>query len=366
MSKKFIVFSDQHLEAKLYNLPDLEKDNRQLFTDVINIAVELEVDYLISVGDLFDNNRPSSETITFVSSEVARLKKSGVTPLAIAGDHSKPIDGATWETICGFQSVNIVSEFVGFDYMDNPQEVLRRINNELSVRPRDSVEFIFMHQQIPEIWPFCDEKKKIHLKDIDLGNHCASMKAFFLGDIHKRQDIRYKDIVCGREIFAGYCGSLGVTASDETKKEGLYYWNGQKLELIEYKLPRKFITIDVTKQSLEILTQELFKEYLGVAAKPVFICRVDNGVKIEHKLDFLYDLGHVRFTRVKQTIEGTEEMLNIRSELKTTERLANVLKDLTQPLENNTEVYNAAYSLLVDEDPKRILDNLYATIIEKP
>jgi len=364
MSKKFIVFSDQHLEAKLYNLPELEKDNRLLFSYVIDTAIELGVDYLVSVGDLFDNNRPSSETITFVTNEISRLKAAKVIPLAIAGDHSKPVDGATWETVCGFNSVNDVPEFVGFDYSDNPTDVLNRINTELNSRPEDTVEFIFMHQQIPEIWPFCDEKKKIHLKDVDLSNHCSSMQAFFLGDIHKRQEMKYLDVVCNKELFVGYCGSLGVTASDETVKEGLYYWDGERLQLIEYSLPRKFVTINVTETSLPLLTADLFQEYLNLEAKPVFICKLDDNIKVEHKLDFLYELGYVKFTKVRKQASGQDELINIRSELKTADRFADVLRLLTQPLENSDQVYNTAYELLVDQDPKRVLDNLCVSIMQ--
>lgn len=73
---KFIVFSDQHLEAKLYNIPALEADNRELFKMTVDKAIALEVDYLISVGDLFDNNRPSSDTIKFVKQQVEKLRKT--------------------------------------------------------------------------------------------------------------------------------------------------------------------------------------------------------------------------------------------------------------------------------------------------
>ena len=90
---KFIAFSDQHLESKLYNIPELEQDNRDLFAMVIDTALHHEVDYLVSVGDLFDNNKPSSDTIRFVTEQLKRLNGS-VIPVAIAGDHSKPINGA--------------------------------------------------------------------------------------------------------------------------------------------------------------------------------------------------------------------------------------------------------------------------------
>lgn len=128
---KFIAFSDQHLESKLYNIPELEQDNRDLFSMVIDKALEHEVDYLVSVGDLFDHNKPSSDTIRFVTAQLKRLEGK-VVPVAIAGDHSKPINGSTWETVCGFSSVNSVPEFVGVDYNDNPADVISLLNHELN------------------------------------------------------------------------------------------------------------------------------------------------------------------------------------------------------------------------------------------
>lgn len=364
MPKKFIVFSDQHLEAKLYNIPELEKDNRLLFSQVIDHAIELKVDYLISVGDLYDSNRPTSETITFVSREIERLKNAGITPLAIAGDHSKPVDGATWETVCGFERINTVPEFVGVDYSDNPEHVLTLLNDELRERPENSVEFLFLHQQIPELWPFCDDKKKISLKDIDLSNHCNSINSIFLGDIHIRRDMRYLDVNCNKEIFVGYCGSLGVTASDETKKEGLYYWDGQTLQLIQYQLPRKFVTIKVNSESLDMFTSDLFDKYKAEKNRPVFICRIEDNVQVGDKLNFLYELGFVKMTKVRKDQQGQEEMINIRSELKTADRISSVLKELTHAQLYSDLVYDVAYAMITDSDPKKVLDDLRKSIME--
>lgn len=365
MSKKtFIAFSDQHLEAKLYNLPELEQDNRTLFSMVVDTAIELKVDYLVSAGDLFDSNKPTSETIKFVTNEITRLRYGGVTPVAIAGDHSKPVNGATWETVCGFGEINDVPEFVGVDYSDNPAYVIEKVNRELQTRPTNSIEFMFLHQQIPELWPFCDEKKTISMKDLDLSNQCGSLVALLLGDIHIRRDMRYMDMACNKDIFVGYCGSLGVTASNETKKEGLYYWDGNAMQLIEYKLPRKFITLDCYPDSVHLFKPELFAVYRDLPAKPVFLCKLHDGTQPGNIFNFLYDIGHVKMTKIRKNADGQEEMINIRSELKTAERFAAVLRELTQDLPNFKQVYDTAYQLLTEDDPKTVLDKLKESIIQ--
>ena len=361
----FIAFSDQHLESKLYNIPELEKDNRTLFSLVIDTAIEREVDYLVSVGDLFDNNKPSSDTIRFVTGELERLKKHNVKPVAIAGDHSKPVYGSTWEQVCGFGDINTVAEFAGVDYSDNPQDVIELLNHELNKRDKDTVEFLFMHQQIPELWPFCDEKKKISLKDLDLGNHCGSMQGVFLGDIHIRREMRYHDIACDKELFVGYCGSLGVTAANETVKPGLYYYDGEKLKTIKYDLPREYITLDVTEDNLDQIVNDQRNVAHGlVRGLPVFLVKLHGGVEIGSKLNFLYEKGHVKMTKVRVDGEGKEELVNIRSEIKTADRFSGVLRDLTNGIENSETVYDIAYKLLTSADPKSELDAFKASVYE--
>jgi DNA repair exonuclease SbcCD nuclease subunit len=362
---KFLAFSDQHLESKLYNIPELEQDNRDLFQMVINKAVELDVDYLISVGDLFDNNRPNSETIRFVSKELRKLRK--VTPIAIAGDHSKPINGATWERVCGFHYINSHEGFVGVDYSDNPADVIALINLELNNRKKNSVRWIFMHQQVPELWPFCEDKKKISIKDLDLSNQCESIEGILLGDIHIRREMSYFDNSCNKELFVGYCGSLGVTAANETTKPGLYYYDGQKLSTIEYTLPRKYVTLeihdDIAPESdyLKDLKNK-YEIYRKEEKRPVFLVKIYKGSEVGNNLNFLYDLGYVRMTKVKEDKEGNEEMVNIRSELKTMDRIEAVLKQMTSSLSNSELVFDLASRLLTEADPKLVLDNYKATV----
>jgi DNA repair exonuclease SbcCD nuclease subunit len=359
---KFIAFSDQHLESKLYNIPELEQDNRDLLSMVIDKALEYEVDYLVSAGDLFDNNKPSSDTIRFVTEQLKRLEGK-VVPLAIAGDHSKPVNGATWETVCGFKPVNSAPELVGIDYSDNPADVVELLNLELNKKANNTVISIFLHQQIPELWPFCEEKKKISLKDIDFTNQCASVRGVFLGDIHIRRQMRFHDIGCDKEMFVGYCGSLGVTAANETQKEGLYYFDGEKLKTIKYDLPRQYVTIDVNPDNIaQVAKDTIYATYKLGPKKPVFLVKLHNNVDVGNQLNFLYDIGFVKMTKVKQDKDGQEELVNIRSELKTADRFSTVLRELTNGIENSEKVYDIAYKLLTDSDPKAVLDSFKETI----
>jgi hypothetical protein len=359
---KFIAFSDQHLESKLYNIPELEQDNRDLFSMVVDKALEQKVDYLVSVGDLFDHNKPSSDTIRFVTEQLKRLEGK-VVPVAIAGDHSKPINGATWETVCGFRSVNSVPEFAGVDYSDNPADVISLLNHELNKKDKNTVTAVFMHQQMPELWPFCEEKKKISLQDLDFTNQCASLRGIFLGDIHIRRQERFYYPDCDKKIFIGYCGSLGVTAANETSKEGLYFFDGEKLKTLKYDLPRQYVTLDVDPDNLDQMAADArYAAYKQGPKRPVFLVKLHSGVDVGNKLNFLYDIGFVKMTKVKKDKDGNEEMLNIRSELKTVDRVSGVLRELTHGTEYGEQVFDLAYKLLTASEPKQVLDQFKESV----
>ncbi len=58
MSNKKIFIADVHLGAKLYNIPELAKDNEMLLTAAVDKAIELKADLVIA-GDLYDTQNPS-------------------------------------------------------------------------------------------------------------------------------------------------------------------------------------------------------------------------------------------------------------------------------------------------------------------
>jgi hypothetical protein len=166
-----------------------------------------------------------------------------------------------------------------------------------------------MHQQIPELWPFCEEKKTISLKDLDFSNQCASLRGIFLGDIHIRRQARFHSPDCDKELFMGYCGSLGVTASNETEKEGLFYFDGEKLRTLSYDLPRQYVTLDVKPDNLEQLVKDSMNAAYKLDSKrPVFLVKLHDGVDVGNQLNFLYDIGFVKMTKVKQDKDGKEEI----------------------------------------------------------
>lgn len=361
MSKKklapentFTMAADVHLGAKLYNIPELEQDMRELFDMFVTTTKELKPGYMIVAGDLYDTNKPTAEYVSFVTDQVRRL--DDIIPLAIAGDHDKPTLGKSW--VCnanGFKPISYVPQFAGVDYNDDPESVMTTLKGMLE--NRKDLEWIFLHGQVPELWKFCDEKKTLRLKDLDYSKHCDSLKGVLLGDIHRPLETRFHDPTCNKDIFVGYVGSLGVVKSDETNKVGFYYYDGHTLHRVSYDLPRRFISVDITDDTFlrpSYLREEIEKRTDTSKKRPVITVNYPPHLKAKlPELTFLYDMGIPKFTRVSGGKEEERESINLRSELKTNDRATKTLRTMFI----DDQAFKLADSLVSDPDSaKAILD----------
>lgn len=70
-----------------YGLEERREDFTAAFSHVVDAAIELKVSFLILAGDIFDNPRPSSATLTSAISELKRLKERNIPALAVNGSH---------------------------------------------------------------------------------------------------------------------------------------------------------------------------------------------------------------------------------------------------------------------------------------
>ena len=70
-----------------YGLDERRNDFSTAFSHVVESAIDLGVDFFIIAGDLFDNPRPSSATLTDVISQLNRLRKHKIPVLVVNGSH---------------------------------------------------------------------------------------------------------------------------------------------------------------------------------------------------------------------------------------------------------------------------------------
>jgi DNA repair exonuclease SbcCD nuclease subunit len=352
----FIAIADVHLGAKLFNLPELAQDLKDLFVKACDEALARKVTYLVIVGDLFDSNKLSPDLIHFVAEQVERLAANGIMILGIAGDHDKPINNCSWIYTAGVMPVTTENTFIGYDYSDNSADNIAKLA-ALPKAKRENVEWVFLHGQVPELFGFTEDKKKLDIKSIDPINLFPKLKGVILGDIHSPIASTIADPTQTKsEPWIGYCGSLGIVKTDEVDtKIGLLYFDGIKLSRIPFKMDRRFIRLNLGDAFSPINWVEtysrFFTNYKG--KKPVFIIEHDSKTKkLLPEIGPLYDVGVVRVSAKRVSVGNKEETFNIRSELKTNDRISDTLKECAQ----EQKVFDLVFTVLKADDPKTILD----------
>lgn len=358
----FLAVSDVHLGWKLFNLPELAQDLLEDFEYAVDEAIRLKVDYFFVVGDLFDTNRPSPDLVYFVSQQVRKLGANGCIAAGIAGDHDKPVNNAAWINLGNVLPINSLNDprFVGFDYCDNSVENVDRL---LALPKKEKVEWIFLHGQVPELFHFTEEKKRLDLNRLDLAHDFTALKGVILGDIHTPLEGELYDPFKIRETnpYIGYCGSLGMIKTSEFNyKRRLLHFDGQVLQKIPFKLSREFIKVDLATAHTPInwiqRYTRFFTNYEG--KKPLIVVEYDKESKdLLATLSPLYDVAIVRTTRSNKTAKTSEtsseeEHVSLRSELKTVERIESVLKKCIP----DRDIFELTFQLLKTEDPSAILD----------
>ncbi len=336
----FLAVADVHFDKKLFNLPELEEDLRQDFLKAVNKCIELNVSYFIVVGDMYEDNKPTAETVLFVSEQVAKLKKAGITALAIAGDHDKPIDGKNWVIHTnGFKPINDAPTMIGVDYNDSPEIVMAELTKvwEEKVGMGFQPKFVFLHGHIRELWPFCQEKKLLDIRGWLEKHAVPDLRGVILGDIHKPFEDHLTLLTTNQKYYMGYCGSLGVTRIDEVLKKGYLHYDGEILHRVTYTLEREFIEIPFTHEWINALNEieknTIISKCKERAKRPVVILNYTDG-SVESRLGeiaFLYEHAIVKRNRTSKTEEGAT--INMRSEIKNDDKIeaalgkVDVLKD---------------------------------------
>jgi DNA repair exonuclease SbcCD nuclease subunit len=360
--KSFIAVADVHLGAKLYNIPELAEDLKEDFSRIIELAIEKKVDYLFIVGDLFDTNKPTPDLINFVTAEVKKARANGCIVAGIAGDHDKPVGNASWVHLCKVFPVNqlYTPAFLGFDYCDNSMENVTKIKEH---EDKENVEWIFLHGQVPELFGFVEDKKRLDFKEIDLINSFPKLKGVILGDIHVPTEGEIHDPLMKRDPlpYIGYCGSLGMVKPSEIgHKKGVLYYDGEKLSRLKFDMTRKFVKLNLGDSLTPVNFIQKYTKFFAADTgkkKPLFVVEYDSSSEeLLPQTAPLYDVGLVKLAkvRVKESQEDEEELetVNIRSELNTKGRIEKVLK--TEIADKTA--FELARSLLNNDDCTAVLD----------
>ncbi len=104
---KFIHVTDTHLGRKDRNLEERRIDYYNSFKQVVDYAIENNIDFVLHTGDLFDKARPSVKTLIFAVKQLERLKEKNIPVFLVPGSH----DVGVGETIISlFDELNLIKD----------------------------------------------------------------------------------------------------------------------------------------------------------------------------------------------------------------------------------------------------------------
>lgn len=264
---KFIHCADLHLDSPFrarQNMPrnileDLMQSTYNSVTRMIDFAIKKEVDFILIVGDVFDNQNRTLKSEVFLKNQFKRLEEKGIFVFMSHGNHDPLSSGfsTSWP-----QNVNVFLDEVetfeltssnkeqvyihGFSYyMDDTYE------NKLDYFPKSSknqdIHIGMLHGTYSKSNYAEKRYTEFTLESLNekLYNYWA------LGHIHKRHEVSDLPPVV-------YPGNMQGRHKNESGEKGFIYVEGDDVEL-----RRTFVaTQDVTFVEYEVDTSTVNKQEL--------------------------------------------------------------------------------------------------------
>ena len=132
MSIRIIHCSDVHLDRR-FNLGDPQrseqrkKDIENNFKKIVDYSINENADLFILGGDIFDKVNPSNSTLSFLVSQIKRLKDNQIETVMIGGNHDVPKMGAQSLAIDILEHAGLATVFSD---TENFQEKIISINGD--------------------------------------------------------------------------------------------------------------------------------------------------------------------------------------------------------------------------------------------
>lgn len=275
---RFAHLSDTHLGYRQYGLIDREKDFYNGFERIIDKIIDMDLDFVIHSGDLFENSRPSTDALIVVQKEINKLTDAGIPFYAIAGNHdlSRRVNPIPPQVLFRDNGIKLISPikpyfkqddyFIGgVPYMPQNRNLAFKEKLEtLSKKAKGSTnKILVLHQGID---------KYIPQYELEIGDIPTNFNYYAMGHLHNYINDSYGE---GRLV---YPGSTEIWKSNELND---YKINGKGFVLVEMDegnvetervsvdLPRQFINIRVDYKKLYSEMPNFIKEISELELKPI-------------------------------------------------------------------------------------------------
>lgn len=282
---RFAHLSDTHLGHRQYGIFEREQDFYELFEKTIDKIIELDVDFVINSGDLFDYSRPSTDALLSFQRGLLKLNNAGIPVYAIAGNHDSILRKDVKPPLTLFKELGlnlITKEDKFYEFEDilicgapyepkSRKSELEECFEELSeLSKKYSKSILVLHQGIKELLPM---EFEIELSDLP-----ENFDYYALGHLH---DYHRKE--CGRGCLV-YPGSMELmNCSDNYKEYGKGFCvvdiSGDELKIdrISVEIERKLFEKVIEYSELEEELNKLKNKILNLDKKPMVDITVKGG-----------------------------------------------------------------------------------------
>ena len=360
---RFAHVSDSHLGYRQFGILDREQDFYDVFARNIDKIIEMDVDFVIHSGDLFDNNRPSTEALLAFQKALLRLKEAKIPIYAIAGNHDSILrkDALPPQVLFKDIGLNLISPdnpaynegavlICGIPYMPSSQgRALKDRYDQLSKIADKYIKSILVSHQGIDKWMHEDTY------EIELSQMPENFDYYAMGHVHNYVE---EDFGKGKLVYPGSMEIWRTTESNNNYREfgkgfvvvDLSYDTPQ-VERVKIDLPRKFYKEIIDYNKFDERIHELKEEIQSLDNKPMIDLSVVGG---DFESADVYEV-------IKKTIG--ENVLNLRPTFKPDKLLIDEIEiDLDKTLDPRSLLHLKVNEKYGREEVNRLsvdlLDNL--------
>ena len=329
---KFSHISDTHL-GQIRSKKARMQDTDDAFREAIGKSIEEKVDFVIFSGDIFDKSRPPNDAVLLVMEQLMLLKKNGIQPYFVLGQHDSP--KTEQNAILWLYSMTGVAHYlgdgkpvkfkdvllIGSDHRDEGNdldELLEKFKVFDSVaKEHDGHKILVLHQGLNDVHDFAGE---LNVDDLP-----KKFTYYAIGDIHKNFEKRYPSL--GGPLV--YPGSIEISSTEGIKETS-----------------KGFYIVDIS-------SEEAIPKWIELDLRPRFEMEVDVNDLHEKVEDLISKINPLRRPLVKLTVLNVKEINDIRIDI---ERLQEHVLELSYDIKTDDEQYRLVMddSGNIDDDFKRL------------
>ena len=281
----FAHLADTHLGFKHLGLDEREKDLYEVFEKTIDKIIELDVDFVIHGGDLFDHYRPSTDTLLAFQKQILKLNDAGIPFYAIAGNHDSLSRSNTKPPIVLFEELGLKVISTNNTYVENDvlicgmqhftkskKKVLPIFLEKFSDLAKNYPKSILiLHQGIDKVLP--EGSYELELDEIP-----KNFNYYAFGHIHDKYEQDYGN---GKLVYPGSMEMHNVGDAGKESVKGFYHvdLSGDEpvVERINVELPRKYFNEKIEYENFNEELNNLAEKIKQEDKKPLLDLEINGG-----------------------------------------------------------------------------------------